>query len=123
MKVFQHHHQTTTEFGTTKSGNFTKIITGHDFAICYCTSDPGRFLEWMVSDEVKEERKQEEEKLKLLKIIGFWELQKAAGCFRGSFDNDHYQKVLNYKSRLISETFTADISRIPKVKLKTINPL
>ena len=75
----------------------------------------------MVSDEIKEERKQEEEKLKLLKIISSWELPKSIGCFRGAFNDDHYKKVLNYKSLLFSETFS-ESSRIPKVKLKTIYP-
>lgn len=121
MQVYQHHNQTSTEFGVTKGGNFTKSISGNDFAIVYCTSNPGRFLEWMVSDEVKEEKKQEEEKLKLLKIIGFWELQKASSCFRGSFDIKQYTKILNHKALSFTETFT-NTSRIPKVKLKTIYP-
>lgn len=98
-----------------------KTIIGKDFIAMQCTPSPGRFLEWMVSDEVKEEKKQEDEKLKMLKIISSWELHKAFECFRGSFNNDHYQKVLNYKSLLFSETFS-ESSRIPKVKLKTIYP-
>lgn len=121
MKVFQHHNQTTTEFGTTKGGNFTKTITGYDFAICYCTSNAQRFLEWMVSDEVKEERKQEEEKLKMLKIISSWELHKAYECFRGAFHLDHYKKVLNHNALNLNVPISE--SRIPKVKLKTIYPL
>jgi len=122
MQIFQHHNQTSTEFGITKGGNFTKSISGNDFAIVYCTSNPGRFLEWMVSDEVKEEKKQEDEKLKLLKIISSWELHKAFECFRGGFNLDHYKKVLNYKALDLTETFT-NTSRIPKVKLKTIYPV
>lgn len=122
MQVYQHHNQTSTEFGVTKGGNFTKSISGNDFAIVYCTSNPGRFLEWMVSDEVREEKKQEEEKLKLLKIISSWELHKAFECFRGGFNLDHYKKVLNYKALDFTETFTIN-SRIPKVKLKTIYPV
>jgi hypothetical protein len=121
MILFSHENKSTTEFGVTKGGNYTKSITGKDFAIVYCTSNAERFLNWMCSDEIKEEKKQDEEKLKLLKIIGFWELHKASECFRGLFDNNHYQKVLRYKSLEFSETFTQSL--IPKVKLKTIYPV
>lgn len=122
MHLFNHQTGTHTEFSMTKEGNFMKTIIGKDFVAMQCTPSPARFLEWMVSDEVKEEKKQEDEKLKLLKIISSWELHKAFECFRGGFNLDHYKKVLNYKTLYFTETFT-NTSRIPKVKLKTIYPV
>ena len=121
MQIFSHENQTTTEFSFTKEGNFMKTIIGKDFIAMQCTPNPAKFLNWMVSDEIKEEKKQEEEKLKMLKIISFWELQKASECFCGSFNDEHYKKVLSYKSRYFTEAFTST-SRIPKVKLKTTFP-
>lgn len=121
MQIYSHDNQTTTEFSTTKEGNFMKSITGKDFAIVYCTSNTQRFLNWMVSDEIKQEEKREEEKLRLLKMISSWELHKAYECFRGAFHLDHYKKVLNHKTLSFTETFS-ETSRIPKVKLKTIYP-
>jgi len=122
MVLFSHDNQTTTEFSLTKEGNFMKTIIGKDFVAMQCTPSPTKFLNWMVSDEIKEEKKQEEEKLKMLKIISSWELHKAYECFRGAFHLDHYKKVLNYKALDLTETFT-NTSRIPKVKLKTIYPV
>lgn len=121
MQLFNHQTGPHTEFSFTKEGNYMKTIIAKDFIVMKCTPNPGLFLEWMVSDEVQQEQKKEEEQLKLLKMISSWELHKAYECFRGSFNHDHYKKVLNYKSVMFSETFS-ETSRIPKVKLKTVYP-
>lgn len=121
MQLYNHQSKTTTEFSTTKEGNFMKTVFAKDFILMQCTPNPARFLEWMIQDEIKEEEKQQEEKLKLLKIISSWELHKAFECFRGGFNLDHYKKVLNHKVMYMTETYT-NTSRIPKVKLKTVLP-
>lgn len=119
MILFSHKDQTETIFGVS-CGNFNKTVIGKDFAIAYVTKNPTKFLSWMIEEELKFEKKQEEQQLRMLSIISFWELND--GYTRGGFNNNHYQKVVSRKSELIDYTCTQSYSRIPKVQLKTIFP-
>lgn len=123
MQIYSHENKTVTEFGVS-NGMFSKIIVGKDFSIAHTTTNTEKFLGWMIEEEVKEETKKEEFQLRMLQIISAWECPKQIECFRGSFNNDHYKKVLAFvsdTSNMVTETFT-NTSRIPKVKLKIVYP-
>ena len=120
MTIYNHQNNTETVYSCTAGGMFTKMVSGPDFGVAYCTRNAQRFLNWMLEEEIKEEEQREQFKLKMLAIISHWE--RNDGFTRGGFNNDHYKKVLSRLAETVSETFTTTHSNIPKVPLKTIYP-
>lgn len=92
-------NNTQVEYGVTQDGWMQQAISSKDEVMIRATSNVNKYMSWMLNEEIEKESKQEEEKLQMLKIINWWEMPKQASeFFRGSFDLDHYQKVLKAKS-------------------------
>lgn len=88
---------TTIEYGMTAAGQFFENhkINKSD-GIIRTTTDPERFLRWMIQSEVDEEimRHQRERLCALLKM--YWELG-APEVIRGSFNKELYLKIIKAK--------------------------
>ena len=88
------------DYAVTPKGSYMQIITMPVGVVVMASTNVDTFLKRLLQSEVDREERNEKRKFYLKKLQNFWSSKCHSENVRGSFNVEHYNKVLLAKSKL-----------------------
>ncbi len=99
---------------------FNMTIENEHVMLIHTTPNIDRYLSWLFKEEVAN-YKNSVCMDKIMKVIqNSWNFPRNSNCFKGQFNSEHYDYVMEFRKRAVKQFHEC---RIPKVKLKTVYPI